>query len=177
MSRIGKHPVQLPAGVTCQINEQEIRIKGKNGELSFPCSQDVDVTADATAITVAPRSKSQVSRRMWGTTRNILSNMVKGVSEGFTVNLEIEGVGYRAAVEGSNLKLQLGFSHDIMYPVPAGISIKCEKPTMIAVSGADRQKVGQVAAEIRGFKEPEPYKGKGIRYNKEVVFRKETKKK
>jgi len=177
MSRIGKHPVQVPQGVTCQLEEQEIKIKGKNGELSALLSKEVQVTYENNAILVRPRDDSKQARMLWGTWKNRIKNMVQGVNEGFTVRLEINGVGYRAAVEGSTLKLQLGFSHDVLYPIPQGIQIKCEKPTAIAISGADRQRVGQVAAEIRAYRKPEPYKGKGVKYENEHIVRKEGKKK
>ncbi len=177
MSRIGKHPIPLPQGVTCVFNGQEIKVKGKNGELSTLTSKEVQVTQEDNAIYVRPRDDSQQARMLWGTWRNRIQNMVQGVSEGFTVQLDITGVGYRAAVEGHTLKLQLGYSHDILYPIPQGIHIKCEKPTQIAVSGADRQRVGQIAAEIRAYRSPEPYKGKGVRYADEYIVRKEGKKK
>lgn len=177
MSRIGKHPVSLPQGVTCQINGQEITVKGKNGTLSALTSREVSVIQENNEIVVKPADDSKKARMLWGTWRNQIRNMVRGVDEGFTVRLEINGVGYRAAMEGSNLKLQLGYSHDILYPVPQGIQIKCEKPTLIAISGADRQRIGQVAAEIRSYRKPEPYKGKGVKYENEYIVRKEGKKK
>ncbi len=177
MSRIGKHPVSVPQGVTCHVNGHEITIKGKNGELSALTSKEVQITHEDNAILVRPSDDSQQARMLWGTWKNRIQNMVRGVSEGFTVNLEITGVGYRAAVEGKNLKLQLGYSHDVLYPIPQGIHIKCDKPTAVAVSGADRQQVGQVAAEIRAYRKPEPYKGKGIKYENEHIVRKEGKKK
>lgn len=177
MSRVGKHPVSLPQGVTCHLNGNEILIKGKNGELSALTSKEVVVTQDENGILVRPADESKQARMLWGTWKNRIKNMVQGVSEGFTVKLEINGVGYRAAVEGNSLKLQLGYSHDVMYPIPSGIHIKCEKPTAIAVSGADRQRVGQVAAEIRAYRKPEPYKGKGVKYENEYIVRKEGKKK
>lgn len=177
MSRVGKHPVPIPQGVTCQISGQEIKVKGKNGELSALASKEVQITQDENGILVRPIDESKQARMLWGTWKNRIKNMVQGVSEGFTVRLEINGVGYRAAVEGSNLKLQLGYSHDILYPIPQGIQIKCEKPTAIAISGADRQRIGQVAAEIRAYRKPEPYKGKGVKYENEHIVRKEGKKK
>ncbi|HUX78605.1 MAG TPA: 50S ribosomal protein L6 [Alphaproteobacteria bacterium] len=177
MSRVGKHPVQIPQGVTCQITGQEITLKGKNGELSAHTSKEVKITQDENGILVRPSDESKQARMLWGTWKNRIKNMVQGVSEGFTLRLEINGVGYRAAVEGDNLKLQLGYSHDIFYPIPQGISIKCEKPTSIAISGADRQRIGQVAAEIRAYRKPEPYKGKGVKYENEYIVRKEGKKK
>lgn len=177
MSRVGKNPVSIPQGVTCQLNGSEIVVKGKNGELSALLSRDVKVTQEENEILIKPVNETKQARMLWGTWRKRIQNMVDGVNEGFTVKLEVNGVGYRAAVEGSNLKLQLGFSHDINYPIPNGIQIKCEKPTLIAVSGMDRQKVGQVAAEIRSYRKPEPYKGKGIKYENEYILRKEGKKK
>lgn len=177
MSRIGKHPVEIPEGVTCEINGQEITVRGKNGELKAQASKDVQITKDDNGILVRPCDDTKQARMLWGTWKNLIRNMVKGVNEGFTVRLEINGVGYRAAAEGQNLRLQLGFSHDILYPIPEGIQIKCEKPTVVAISGADRQRVGQVAAEIRSYRMPEPYKGKGIKYEGERIVRKEGKKK
>lgn len=177
MSRIGKHPVSLPSGVQCQISGENLTLKGKLGQLSMVLSPLVKVDFNEKEIAVTPASASKESRMMWGTARNILANLVKGVNEGFERKLEINGVGYRAAVQGSDLILQLGYSHEIRYPVPQGITIKCEKPTSILVEGTDKQKVGQVAAEIRSFRKPEPYKGKGIRFENEFVVRKEGKKK
>jgi len=177
MSRVGKHPVALPPGVTCQIAGQEIRVKGKNGELAALTSKEVVVTLENDSILVRPRNESKQARMLWGTWKNQIKNMVSGVHEGFTVRMDINGVGYRAAVEGKTLKLQLGYSHDILYPIPEGVKIVCEKPTAIAISGADRQQVGQVAAEIRSYRKPEPYKGKGIKYENEKIVRKEGKKK
>ena len=177
MSRIGKNPVSVPPEVTCQLNGREIVIKGKNGELSALTSKEVKVVYEDNSILVRPIDDSKKARMLWGTWKNQIRNMVQGVSEGFTVRLEINGVGYRAAVEGKILKLQLGYSHDILYPIPQGITIVCEKPTAVAVSGADRQRVGQIAAEIRSYRKPEPYKGKGIKYENENIVRKEGKKK
>lgn len=177
MSRIGKNPVSVPSHVTCHLNGREILVKGKNGELSALTSKEVQVTYENNEILVRPLDDSKKARMLWGTWKNRIRNMVQGVSEGFTVRLEINGVGYRAAVEGDNLKLQLGYSHDILYPIPNGITIVCEKPTAISVSGADRQRVGQIAAEIRSYRKPEPYKGKGIKYENEIIVRKEGKKK
>ncbi|MBY0501428.1 MAG: 50S ribosomal protein L6 [Alphaproteobacteria bacterium] len=177
MSRVGKNPVLIPQGVTCHIDGQDIKIKGKNGELTAQTSKEVIVTCENDAILVRPRDDSKQARMLWGTWKNRIKNMVEGVHDGFTIRLDINGVGYRAAVEGSSLKLQLGYSHDIFYPIPQGIQIKCEKPTAIAVSGADRQRVGQVAAEIRSYRKPEPYKGKGVKYENEYIVRKEGKKK
>jgi len=177
MSRVGKHPVALPQGVTAEVKADSITVKGKLGTLSLALTSEVDVKLEGEQISVAPRHETQRSRMMWGTTRNNVANMVLGVSEGFKTVLEIEGVGFRAAVQGKDLVLQLGFSHEIKYPIPQGIEIKAEKPTVIAITGFDKQKVGQVAAEIRGMKKPEPYKGKGIRYAGERIRRKEGKKK
>lgn len=177
MSRVGKHPVVIPQGVECQLNSAVLSAKGKNGQLTMKLSPEVIVTLENGEIAVKPSSKSKQSRMMWGTTRKLVDNLVQGVHTGFTKNLEITGVGYRAAVQGSNLQLQLGFSHDILYPIPEGIQIKCEKPTSISIFGASRQVVGQVAAEIRSYRGPEPYKGKGVRYANEFILRKEGKKK
>ena len=177
MSRIGKNPVPIPAGVEVQFAGERLVAKGQLGTLSLVVSNDVTATIEGGAVTVRPNSESKHARAMWGTTRALVNNMVTGVSQGFTVNLEISGVGYRAAVQGNRLTLQLGFSHEIAYPIPPEVKIACERPTVIAVSGADRQRVGQIAAEIRAFRPPEPYKGKGIRYAGEVVRRKEGKKK
>ena len=177
MSRVGKNPVKVPSGVTVNVSGQEVTAKGKLGQLSMVLSKDVEALLDGDSVLVKPRDESKRSRMLWGMTRNMIRNMVNGVATGYTVNLEINGVGYRAAVQGKVLNMQLGYSHDINYPIPEGIAIKCEKPTAISISGADRQKVGQVAAEIRGYRKPEPYKGKGIKYDNETVLRKEGKKK
>lgn len=177
MSRVGKNPVEVPSGVEVAIKGGVISAKGKLGALDFEAGEDVEVTQEEGKIWVKPANDGKRARAMWGTVRSRVQNMVTGVSEGFTKNLEINGVGYRAAVQGQSLNLQLGFSHDIAYPIPEGITIKCEKPTAIAISGADKQKVGQVAAEIRGYRPPEPYKGKGVKYADEVILRKEGKKK
>ena len=177
MSRVGKYPVAIPDGVAVDIDGRALTIKGKLGELSYKLTDDVDVAASDGLLTVTPRNNGKRARSMWGTSRSVINNMVIGVSEGFKTELEIVGVGYRAAVEGKILNLQLGFSHDVQYPMPDGITIACERPTHIAVSGIDRQRVGQVAAEIRAFRKPEPYKGKGVRYVNEWVRRKEGKKK
>ncbi|MFN4284157.1 MAG: 50S ribosomal protein L6 [Alphaproteobacteria bacterium] len=177
MSRVGKNPVKVPSGVTVNVSGQEVTAKGKLGQLSMVVSKDVETSLDGDKVWVKPRDESKRSRMLWGMTRNMINNMVNGVATGYTVNLEINGVGYRAAVQGKVLNMQLGYSHDINYPIPEGISIKCDKPTAISISGADRQKVGQVAAEIRGYRKPEPYKGKGIKYDTETILRKEGKKK
>lgn len=177
MSRVGKHPVALPQGVSAEVKDHAIAVKGKLGSLSLALASDVEVSVKDGHVSVTPRHETQKARMLWGTTRNNIQNMVLGVSEGFKQVLEIEGVGFRAAMQGKDLVLQLGFSHEIKYPVPEGIAIKAEKPTLISISGIDRQKVGQVAAEIRGMKKPEPYKGKGIKYQGEQIRRKEGKKK
>jgi large subunit ribosomal protein L6 len=177
MSRIGKNPVPIPAGVQVELVGQLLNVSGGKGKLSLPISADVTATIADGAVTIAPKDESKHARAMWGTTRALVNNMVTGVSTGFTRTLEINGVGYRAAVQGKVLNLQLGYSHDIPYPIPDNIQIACERPTLIAVSGADRQRVGQVAAEIRGYRPPEPYKGKGIKYADETIRRKEGKKK
>ena len=177
MSRIGKHPVPVPAGVDVTVDGQTVTAKGKLGQLSFVVIDDIMAKLENGKVVVTPKADTRRSRTQWGTARTQVSNLIEGVSKGFTVNLEINGVGYRAAVQGSDLVLQLGYSHDIKYPIPEGITIKAEKPTAISIFGRDRQKVGQVAAEIRGFRKPEPYKGKGIKYGTEVVLRKEGKKK
>ena len=177
MSRIGKNPVPIPAGVEVQLAGERLTAKGRLGMLSLIVSNEVTAAIEGGAVTIRPNSQSQRARAMWGTTRALVNNMVAGVSQGFTVALEISGVGYRAAVQGDMLTLQLGFSHDVPYPIPPEVKITCERPTAITVSGADRQRVGQIAAEIRAFRPPEPYKGKGIRYAGEAVRRKEGKKK
>jgi large subunit ribosomal protein L6 len=177
MSRIGQHPVSVPSGVTIDIAGQIVTAKGKLGELSLTLADEVEINRNDATLVVKPRSDTQRARTMWGTMRSLLQNLVTGVDEGFTVNLEIVGVGYRAAVEGRELVLQLGYSHEVRFPIPDGIKIACERPTVLAVSGADRQQVGQVAANIRAFRKPEPYKGKGIRYANEFILRKEGKKK
>jgi large subunit ribosomal protein L6 len=177
MSRVGKYPVTVPSGVTVEIANRILKAKGKLGELSLRLSDEVDAKLEGGKVVVTPRSETKRARTLWGTTRAHENNMVGGVSKGFSKTLEINGVGYRAQVQGKNLQLQLGFSHDVIYPIPAGVTIKCEKPTQITISGADRQRVGQVAAEIRAFRKPEPYKGKGIKYDNERILRKEGKKK
>ena len=177
MSRVGKHPVRIPAGVTVELAGQTLTAKGRLGALSLAVSGEVSATITDGAVRLAPKDDTKQARAMWGTTRALINNMVTGVAQGFTRNLEINGVGYRAAVQGRNLNLQLGYSHDINYPIPADVTIACERPTAIAVTGADRQRVGQIAAEIRAFRPPEPYKGKGIKYAEETVRRKEGKKK
>ena len=177
MSRVGQLPVTVPSGVDVQIAGQSVTAKGKLGQLSLTLVDEVEVAREDDKIWVKPRGDSKRARTMWGTSRSLVNNLVQGVAEGFTIDLEINGVGYRAAVEGKELVLQLGYSHEVRYPIPEGITIKCERPTAVAVSGADRQKVGQVAAEIRAYRKPEPYKGKGIKYADEMIIRKEGKKK
>lgn len=177
MSRVGKYPVPVPSGVSVQIAGAEFIAKGKLGESRMPLCDDVETTIEGDKVWVKPKTSSKRARMMWGTTRALINNVVKGVNEGFTINLEINGVGYRAAVEGKNLKLQLGYSHDIDYPIPADVTMKCDKPTTISISGRDKRQIGQIAAEIRAFRGPEPYKGKGIKYDTETILRKEGKKK
>ncbi len=177
MSRVGKNPVPVPAGVTASVAGSVLTVKGKLGTLTMPIAGDVSTAVEDGKIVVAPKSESRRARTLWGTTRANAANMVKGVSEGFTKTLEIEGVGFKAAVEGKDLVLALGFSHPVRFPIPEGVTIKCDRPTSVAISGFDRQKVGQVAAVIRGMKKPEPYKGKGVRYSNETILRKEGKKK
>jgi large subunit ribosomal protein L6 len=177
VSRVGKYPVAVPSGVTVAITGRIVSAKGKLGELKLDLTDEVDATMENNQVVVKPRSESKRARTMWGTTRALINNMVRGVSQGFTRKLEINGVGYRAAVQGKDLVLQLGYSHDVKYPIPQGITITAEKPTLLAITGADRQRVGQVAADIRGFRGPEPYKGKGVKYEDEKILRKEGKKK
>jgi len=177
MSRVGKNPVTIPSGVTVDIAGQVLTAKGKLGTLQLVVNNEVAAKIADGKVTVTPKGDTKRARTRWGTTRALVNNMVNGVSKGFTVNLEISGVGYRAAVQGKTLNLQLGFSHEIHFPIPNDVKIVCEKPTSIAISGADRQRVGQVAAVIRGYRKPEPYKGKGIKYETETIRRKEGKKK
>ncbi len=177
MSRVGKNPVPIPAGVTVDVAGQMVKAKGKKGELSMRVADEIAVAKEGNVVTVKMRDDTKRSRVLWGTSRALVRNLIQGAHEGYTVNLEIEGVGYRAAADAKALKLQLGFSHEVLYPIPAGIAIKTPKPTEIEISGADRQRVGQVAAEIRGMRPPEPYKGKGIKYAGEHILRKEGKKK
>ena len=177
MSRVGKHPVHIPSDVAVVLLDQTLTAKGKLGTLSLVVGNEVDASIADGAVTISPKSDTKRSRAMWGTTRALVNNMVTGVSIGFSVNLEITGVGYRAQIQGGTLNLQLGYSHEIAFPIPGDVKISCERPTVITVSGADRQRVGQIAADIRAFRPPEPYKGKGIRYAAETVRRKEGKKK
>lgn len=177
MSRIGKKPVVVPQGVEVSLNGQNIAAKGPKGELVVTLSELVSVVQGDDGLTLSPVDKTQDARSFWGLSRSLVENIVTGVSEGFSRKLELQGVGYRAQMQGSTLKLSLGFSHDVDFPVPEGISVDCPSQTEIIVSGIDKQKVGQVAAEIRSYRPPEPYKGKGVRYEGEYVFRKEGKKK
>src|SRR4051794_15925065 len=177
MSRVGKYPVPVPAGVQVALQGRTVVAKGKNGELKLDLADDVDVEIANNQVAVKPRRDDRRSRTMWGTTRSLINGMVTGVSAGFSKAMEINGTGYRAAVQGKDLVLNLGYSHEIRYPIPEGIRITCERPTAVRVEGADKQRVGQVAAEIRAFRGPEPYKGKGIRYDNEQILRKEGKKK
>ncbi|WP_201400054.1 50S ribosomal protein L6 [Kaistia sp. 32K] len=177
MSRIGKKPVAVPKGVTATINGQTVSVKGPKGELSFDFTDNVAVELTEEGVKVAPRDDSKPARAAWGMSRTMIANLIKGVNEGFSKKLEINGVGYRAAVQGSNLQLALGYSHDVVYAIPEGITIVTPRPVEIIVSGIDKQKVGQVAAEIREYRSPEPYKGKGVKYATETIFRKEGKKK
>lgn len=177
MSRIGKKPVPLPDGVTATVDGSVVTAKGPKGELSVTLTDFVSAKMENEEISIVARDKSKDARSMWGLSRTLVNNIVQGVSSGFEKKLEISGVGYRAAVQGQNLQLTLGFSHDVKYEIPSDIQIKCPKPTEIVVSGIDKQRVGQISAEIRKFRPPEPYKGKGIRYESEQIVRKEGKKK
>jgi len=177
MSRIGKKPVTIPAGVTASVEGQTVNVKGPKGALQVALHGDVAATLEQGTVTVTPRAETKRARAMWGLSRTLVSNLVTGVTQGFEKRLEITGVGYRAAMVGKNLQLQLGYSHDVIYPIPEGITIASPRPVEIIISGIDRQKVGQVAAEIRAFRPPEPYKGKGVKYAGEYIFRKEGKKK
>jgi large subunit ribosomal protein L6 len=177
MSRIGKKPVPVPSGVTANVEGQTVKVKGPKGALSFLVPDEVSVKLEDGKVKVDPRNESKRARSMWGTSRTMVANLVTGVTKGFERKLEITGVGYRAAVQGKNLQLALGYSHDVVFPIPEGIQIVTPKPTEITITGIDSQKVGQVAAEIRGFRPPEPYKGKGVKYAGEYIFRKEGKKK
>jgi large subunit ribosomal protein L6 len=177
MSRVGKKPVPVSSGVTATVQGQLVKVKGPKGELSFTVPEEVSVVLDNNALSVDPRDQSKTARAKWGMSRAMLAIMNEGVSKGFEKKLEINGVGYKAAVQGQILKLSLGYSHDVDYEIPAGIMVVTPKPTEIVVSGIDKQKVGQVSAEIREFRSPEPYKGKGVKYAGEFIFRKEGKKK
>ncbi|MDX1922726.1 MAG: 50S ribosomal protein L6 [Alphaproteobacteria bacterium] len=177
MSRVGQKPVTLPSGVTADIKGQAVAVKGKLGTLNINVDSNVEVKLVDGKVVLTPRNDSRQTRMIWATSRNLLASMVEGVSNGFKTVLEIEGVGFKAAVQGKDLILNIGFSHEVRFPIPEGIAIKAEKPTLLSITGIDKQRVGQVAAVIRGYKRPEPYKGKGIRYQGEKIQRKEGKKK
>jgi large subunit ribosomal protein L6 len=177
MSRIGKKPVSIPAGVSVVMEDGTLRVKGPKGELSMPMLDEVQYSLEDGTLSVKPANDGKRARSFWGMQRTLVSNLVTGVTEGFTKTLEIAGVGYRANMQGSTLRLQLGYSHDVQFEVPDGITIKTPDQTTVEISGADKQQVGQVAAEIRRWRKPEPYKGKGIKYRGEYIFRKEGKKK
>ncbi len=177
MSRIGKKPVPVPSGVTANVEGQTVKVKGPKGLLQLVLHDDVSVKLENGSVQIGPRNETKRARSLWGTSRTLVANLVTGVTKGFERKLEITGVGYRASVQGKNLQIALGYSHDVVYPIPEGITIVAPKPTEITITGIDKQKVGQVAAEIRGFRPPEPYKGKGVKYAGEYIFRKEGKKK
>jgi large subunit ribosomal protein L6 len=177
MSRIGKKPVELPSGVTATVSGQTVEVKGPKGTRSFTATDDVTIALDGNAVKVTPRGTSKRARQQWGMSRSMVANLVTGVTTGFKRELEINGVGYRAQMQGNVLKLALGYSHDVNFEVPAGVTVTAPKQTEIIVEGIDEQQVGQVAANIREWRGPEPYKGKGIKYKGEFIFRKEGKKK
>ena len=177
MSRIGKKAIAVPSGVTANVDGQTVKVKGPKGTMQVVLHDDVLAKLDKGAVKVDPRNESKRARSLWGTSRTLVANLMAGVTKGFEERLEITGVGYRAAVQGKSLNLQLGYSHDVNYPIPEGIAIATPKPTEVVITGIDKQKVGHVAAEIRGFRPPEPYKGKGVKYAGEYIFRKEGKKK
>ena len=177
MSRIGKRPVDLPGGVSASVSGQTVEVKGPKGTRSFTATDDVTITVEDNAVTITPRGRSKRARQQWGMSRTQVANLVTGVTEGFKKELEIQGVGYRAQMQGNSLKLALGLSHDVIFDVPQGVTVTAPKPTEVIIEGIDEQLVGQVAANIREWRKPEPYKGKGIRYKGEFVFRKEGKKK
>jgi len=177
MSRIGKKPVAIPSGVQASVEGQTVKVKGPKGALQVVLHDDVAPRIDDGAVRIAPRAETIRARAMWGLSRSLVANLVTGVTKGFERRLEITGVGYRAAVQGKNLQLSLGYSHEVAYPIPDGITITTPRPTEILIAGIDKQKVGQIAAEIRGYRPPEPYKGKGVKYAGEYIFRKEGKKK
>lgn len=177
MSRIGKQPVLVPSGVDITLNGNAVAVKGPKGELNAVLNDLVSIEKNDDGVLISPKDKSQSARSFWGLSRSLVANLIAGVSEGFEKKLELVGVGYRAQVQGQKLKLSLGFSHDVDYPLPEGIKAECPSQTEITISGIDKQKVGQVAAEIRSYRKPEPYKGKGVRYVGEYIFRKEGKKK
>ncbi|TPQ28046.1 50S ribosomal protein L6 [Bradyrhizobium guangdongense] len=177
MSRVGKRPVAVPSGVTATVDGQTVKMKGPKGQLQFVVHDDVEVKLESGQVKVQPRVETNRARALYGTARAQVANLVEGVTKGFEKKLEITGVGYRAAMQGKNLQLALGYSHDVVYTIPEGITITVPKPTEINISGSDIQRVGQVAAEIRSYRPPEPYKGKGVKYANEFIFRKEGKKK
>jgi large subunit ribosomal protein L6 len=177
MSRIGKRPVTIPSGVTATVDGQTVKMKGPKGQLQFVVHDDVEVKLDKSVVTVAPRVETNRARALYGTARAQIANLVEGVTKGYEKKLEINGVGYRAAMAGKNLQLALGYSHDVIYQIPEGIQIAVPKPTEITITGNVALRVGQVAAEIRSYRPPEPYKGKGVKYAGEFIFRKEGKKK
>ncbi len=177
MSRIGKKPVELPSGVTASVSGQTVEVKGPKGTRTFKATDDVTISVDGNVVTVEPRGKSKRARQQWGMSRTMVANLATGVSEGFKKELELSGVGYRAQMQGNVLKLSLGYSHDVNFEVPEGVTVTAPKPTDVIVEGIDEQQVGQVAANIRAWRKPEPYKGKGIKYKGEYIFRKEGKKK
>jgi large subunit ribosomal protein L6 len=177
MSRVGKKPVAIPTGVTASVDGQTVKVKGPKGAMQLVLHDEVAAKVEQGGVKVDPRNETKRARAMWGTYRSLVANLVEGVTKGYEKKLEITGVGYRAALQGKNLQLQLGYAHDIVYPIPEGITITVPKVTEVVVTGIDAQKVGQVAAEIRSFRKPEPYKGKGVKYAGEFIFRKEGKKK
>ncbi len=177
MSRVGKRPVTIPSGVTANVEGQTVKMKGPKGQLQFVVHDDVEVKFEGGEVKVAPKFKTNRAQAMYGTARAQVANLVEGVTKGFEKKLEITGVGYRAALQGKNLQLALGYSHDVVYAIPEGITIAVPKPTEITITGTNSQRVGQVAAEIRSYRPPEPYKGKGVKYANEFIFRKEGKKK
>lgn len=177
MSRIGKKPIEIPSGVTVELAGSDLQVKGPKGMLAMQVLDEVEVAVADGQVSVTPRNQSKSARSRWGMQRTLISNLLEGVTKGFTRKLQIAGVGYRAQMKGKALALQLGYSHDVEYPVPEGITINCPDQVTVEISGIDKQKVGQVAAEIRAYRKPEPYKGKGIKYEGEYIFRKEGKKK
>jgi large subunit ribosomal protein L6 len=177
MSRIGKRAVAVPSGVTANVEGQTVKVKGPKGALSLVLDENLSAKLEGNALQISKRNEGARAKSMWGTSRTLVNNLMTGVTKGFERKLEITGVGYRAAVQGKNLQLALGYSHDVVYPIPEGITVTTPKPTEILIAGTDRKKVGQVAAEIREYRPPEPYKGKGVKYEGEYIFRKEGKKK
>ncbi len=177
MSRIGKRAVAVPSGVTANVEGQTVKVKGPKGVLSLVLDENLSAKLEGNALKIEKRNEGARAKSMWGTSRTLVNNLMTGVTKGFERKLEITGVGYRAAVQGKNLQLALGYSHDVVYPIPEGITVMTPKPTEIVITGIDRKKVGQVAAEIREYRPPEPYKGKGVKYEGEYIFRKEGKKK